>query len=34
MATLCGVLVVPSLYVVFQKIEDKMKKKKNSEIAK
>jgi multidrug efflux pump len=28
MATICGVLVVPSLYVAFQKIENKMKKKK------
>jgi len=27
MATICGVLVVPSLYVLFQKIEDKLKKK-------
>ena len=28
MATVCGVLVVPSLYVAFQKLEDKIKKKK------
>lgn len=28
MATLCGVLVVPTLYVVFEKMEQKMKKKK------
>ncbi len=27
MATMCGVLVVPSLYVIFQKLDDKMKKK-------
>ncbi|MEI6682576.1 MAG: multidrug efflux RND transporter permease subunit [Bacteroidota bacterium] len=27
LATICGVLVVPSLYVLFQKIEDKLKKK-------
>jgi hydrophobe/amphiphile efflux-1 (HAE1) family protein len=33
MATICGVLVVPSLYVAFQKIDDKLKKK-NSETAK
>ena len=31
MATLCGVLVVPSLYVAFQKIEDRFKKKKKKE---
>jgi multidrug efflux pump len=30
-ATICGVLVVPSLYVAFQKIENKFKKKKESE---
>ena len=29
MATICGVLVVPSLYVMFQKLEDKLKKKKS-----
>ncbi len=29
MATICGVLVVPSLYVMFQKLEDKLKNKKN-----
>jgi len=38
MATICGVMIVPSLYVAFQKIEDRMKKKKedkpNSEIEK
>jgi hydrophobe/amphiphile efflux-1 (HAE1) family protein len=28
MATICGVLVVPSLYVAFQKLENKMKRKK------
>ncbi|MCX6890885.1 MAG: efflux RND transporter permease subunit [Verrucomicrobia bacterium] len=33
MATICGVMVVPALYVAFQKIEDKWKKK-NSEKAK
>jgi len=27
-ATICGVMVVPSLYVVFQKLEDRMKRKK------
>jgi multidrug efflux pump subunit AcrB len=32
MATICGVMVVPSLYVMFQKIENKMKKKKTSEV--
>jgi multidrug efflux pump len=26
-ATICGVLVVPSLYVAFQRLENKMKKK-------
>jgi len=36
MATICGVLIVPSLYVAFQKIENRMKKKKEegSEVAK
>ncbi|MEI7499852.1 MAG: multidrug efflux RND transporter permease subunit [Bacteroidota bacterium] len=29
MATICGVLVVPSLYVAFQKLENRMKKKSN-----
>jgi len=35
-ATICGVLVVPSLYVAFQKLENRMKGKKNesSEVAK
>jgi len=28
MATICGVIIVPSLYVAFQKLENKMKKKK------
>ncbi|MCK9220554.1 MAG: multidrug efflux RND transporter permease subunit [Bacteroidales bacterium] len=27
-ATLCGVMVIPSFYVIFQKLEDKLKKKK------
>lgn len=30
-ATLCGVLIIPSLYVVFQKIEDRWKKKKGND---
>jgi hypothetical protein len=35
MATICGVLVVPSLYVAFQKLENRMKgKKESSEVAK
>jgi hypothetical protein len=29
MATICGVLVTPALYVAFQRIEDRFKKKKN-----
>ncbi|MCX6278505.1 MAG: multidrug efflux RND transporter permease subunit [Bacteroidetes bacterium] len=33
MATICGVMVVPALYVAFQKIENRFKKK-NDEIAK
>ena len=33
-ATLCGVMVTPALYVAFQKIENKFKNKKNSEVAK
>ncbi len=33
-ATICGVMVVPSLYVAFQKIENKFKHKKISEVAK
>jgi multidrug efflux pump len=33
-ATICGVMVVPSLYVAFQKLENRMKKKKDGEIAK
>ncbi len=31
MATLCGVLVVPSLYVAFQKLEERMKGKKSNQ---
>ena len=35
-ATICGVMIVPSLYVAFQKLENRMKGKKegNSEVAK
>ena len=29
MATICGVMVVPALYVAFQKLENRMKKKSN-----
>jgi multidrug efflux pump len=31
MATLCGVMIVPSLYVAFQKLENKLKKKKDEQ---
>ena len=34
MATICGVLVVPSLYVAFQKLENRLKGKNNNETAK
>ena len=34
MATICGVLVVPSLYVAFQKIDNKFKKKQSNEVPK
>ena len=31
-ATICGVMVVPSLYVAFQKLEDRMKKKRKTTV--
>jgi multidrug efflux pump subunit AcrB len=34
MATICGVLVVPSLYVAFQTLENKMKRKSSGEVTK